>query len=54
MGKLFKPLLLLSALLSKLFARHASINSFVRTRSFLIQEQEDVTWPMTPGCRTVI
>jgi len=46
--------LLLSALLSKLFARHASINSFVRTRSFLIQEREDVTWPMTPGSRTVI
>ena len=46
--------LLLSALLSKLFARHASINSFVRTRSFLTQEQEDVVWPMTPGNRKII
>lgn len=46
--------LLLSVLLSKLFARHAAINSFVRTRSFLSQEQEDVVWPMTPGNRKVI
>lgn len=46
--------LLLSALLSKLFARHASINSFVRTRSFLTQEQGDVVWPMTPGNRKII
>jgi type VI secretion system protein ImpG len=46
--------LLLSALLSRLFARHASINSFVRTRTRLQQKQEEVTWPMVPGSRDLI
>lgn len=46
--------LLLSALLAQLFARHAAINSFVRTRTVLTQQQEEVVWPMTPGNRTVI
>ena len=46
--------LLLSALLSQLFARHAAINSFVRTHSFLTREQQNVMWPMTPGNRKVI
>ena len=46
--------LLLSGLLSKLFARYASINAFVRTRARLIQKQEDVPWPMTPGNRSLI
>ena len=46
--------LLLSALLSQLFARHAAINSFVRTHSFLTREQQSVVWPMTPGNRKVI
>ena len=46
--------LLLSALLSRLFARHAGINSFVRTRSHLKQTQEEVAWPMTPGNRPPI
>ena len=46
--------LLLSALLSKLFARHAGINGFVRTRSRLLQKQEEVSWPMTLGNRHLI
>jgi type VI secretion system protein ImpG len=46
--------LLLSALLARLFARHATINAFVRTRTRLIQKQEDVPWPMTPGNRCLI
>jgi len=46
--------LLLSALLSRLFARHASINSFVRTRTRLQQKQEEVAWPMAPGNRDLI
>ena len=49
-----KSLRLLSALLSRLFARHAGINSFVRTRSHLKQTQEEVAWPMTPGNRPPI
>ncbi len=46
--------LLLSALLSRLFARHASINSFVRTRTRLLQKQEEVAWPMALGNRDLI
>ncbi|MER9404149.1 type VI secretion system baseplate subunit TssF [Mesorhizobium caraganae] len=46
--------LLLSGLLSRLFARHAGINGFVRTRTRLLQKQEDVPWPMTPGNRYLI
>ncbi|RWB67182.1 type VI secretion system baseplate subunit TssF [Mesorhizobium sp.] len=46
--------LLLSALLARLFARHAGINGFVRTRTRLLQKQEDVPWPMTPGNRYLI
>ena len=46
--------LLLSGLLARLFARHASINGFVRTRTRLLQRQEDVPWPMTPGNRYLI
>jgi type VI secretion system protein ImpG len=46
--------LLLSALLSKLFARHAGINGFVRTRSRLLQKQEEVSWPIMPGNRHLI
>lgn len=46
--------LLLSALLSRLFARHASINSFVRTKTKLQQKQEEVTWPMCLGNRDLI
>lgn len=46
--------LLLSALLARLFARHAGINGFVRTRTRLLQKQEDVPWPMTPGNRFLI
>ncbi|APG86383.1 type VI secretion system baseplate subunit TssF [Sinorhizobium americanum] len=46
--------LLLSGLLSKLFSRYASINAFVRTRARVIQKQEDVPWPMTPGNRNLI
>ncbi|MGB8814878.1 MAG: type VI secretion system baseplate subunit TssF [Paracoccaceae bacterium] len=46
--------LLLSALLNQLFARHAGINSFVRTKSKLLQRQEDVSWPMSPGIRALI
>ncbi|WP_370158803.1 type VI secretion system baseplate subunit TssF [Salipiger bermudensis] len=46
--------LLLSALLSRLFARHAAINSFIRTRTKLTHQQTEVTWPMTPGTRALI
>ena len=46
--------LLLSALLNQLFARYAGINSFVRTRSRLMQKQEEVAWPMRPGNRALI
>ncbi len=46
--------LMLSALLSHLFARHVGINSFVRTRSNLTQKQQEITWPMTPGTRALI
>ncbi len=46
--------LLLSALLARLFARHVGINGFVRTRTRLLQRQEDVPWPMTPGNRHLI
>lgn len=46
--------LVLSALLARLFARHAGINGFVRTRTRLLQKQEDVPWPMTPGNRYLI
>ncbi len=46
--------LLLSALLNQLFARHAAINAFVRTKTHLMQRQEDVSWPMTPGNRALI
>lgn len=46
--------LLLSALLSRLFARHASINAFVRTKTRLQQKQEEVSWPMCPGNRDLI
>jgi type VI secretion system protein ImpG len=46
--------LLLSALLNQLFARHAGINSFVRTKTHLMQRQEDVSWPMSPGNRALI
>lgn len=46
--------LLLSALMSKLFSRHAGINSFVRTRSRLQQQQEDIDWAITPGVRAMI
>lgn len=46
--------LLLSALLNQLFARYAGINSFVRTRTRLIQKQEEVAWPMHPGNRALI
>ena len=46
--------LLLSALLNQLFARHAGINSFVRTRSKLLLKQEEVAWPMSPGIRAPI
>ena len=46
--------LLLSALLNQLFARYAGINSFVRTRTRLMQKQEEVAWPMRPGNRALI
>jgi len=46
--------LLLTALLAQLFARHTAINSFVRTRTHLIQQQTEVTWPMTTGMRALI
>ena len=46
--------LLLPALLSQLFARHAGINSFVRCKTCLSHRQQEVAWPMTPGIRAPI
>ncbi|WP_299911722.1 type VI secretion system baseplate subunit TssF [uncultured Paracoccus sp.] len=46
--------LLLSALLARLFSRQAAINSFVRTRTKLVQSQLEVVWPMTTGTRALI
>lgn len=46
--------LLLSALLAQLFARHAGLNSFVRTITRLTHSQKEVAWPMTHGTRTLI
>lgn len=46
--------LLLSALLARLFSRQAAINSFVRTRTRLVQSQTEVVWPMTTGTRALI
>lgn len=46
--------LMLSALLARLFARQAATNSFVRTKTRLLQQQTEVTWPMTPGTRPLI
>ncbi|MBB1490591.1 MULTISPECIES: type VI secretion system baseplate subunit TssF [unclassified Paracoccus (in: a-proteobacteria)] len=45
---------LLSALLDRLFARYASVNAFVRTRTRLVRKQEEMSWPMRPGCRARI
>ena len=46
--------LLLSAVLSRLFTREAAINSFVRTRTWLVSEQKEVAWPSTVGTRSLI
>lgn len=46
--------LLLSAILSQLFMRHVGINSFVRTRTRLNQQQKEVAWPMNPGIRPLM
>jgi type VI secretion system protein ImpG len=46
--------LLLSALLAQLFARHSGINGFVRTKTRLLQKQEEVQWPIAPGNRPLI
>ena len=46
--------LLLSAILARLFSRHVGINSFVRTRTKLTQDQQEIAWPMTPGTRSLI
>lgn len=46
--------LLLSALLAQVFTRAAATNSFVRTRTRLMQQQLEVTWPMKPGGRVLI
>ncbi|SDE43774.1 type VI secretion system baseplate subunit TssF [Ruegeria marina] len=46
--------LLLSALLAQVFTRAAATNSFVRTKTRLMQQQLEVTWPMKPGGRVLI
>ena len=46
--------LLLSALLAQLFARHAAINSFVRTKTRLTHSQKEIAWPMTHGTRALV
>ena len=47
-------MLLLSALLAQLFARHAAVNAFVRTRARLLRHDLEVTWPSSPGIRPPI
>ena len=46
--------LLLSALMARLFSRLAAVNAFVRTRTWLVQSQTEVVWPMTTGTRSLI
>jgi len=46
--------LLLSAVLSRLLSREAAINSFVRTKTWLVSEQKEVVWPSTVGTRSLI
>jgi type VI secretion system protein ImpG len=46
--------LLLSALLARLFARYAAVNAFVRTRTRILQSQEEVTWPIAIGNRSLV
>lgn len=46
--------LLLSALLARLFARNAAINSFVRTTSRLTVAQEEIVWPSAVGTRSLM
>ena len=46
--------LLLPALLSRLFARYAAVNAFVQTRTKLLHGQEEVPWPITLGNRSLV
>ena len=46
--------LLLSAILARLLSHHAAINSFVRTRTRLTQEQKEIAWPLVMGTRSLI
>jgi type VI secretion system protein ImpG len=46
--------LLLSALLARLFARYAAVNAFVQTRTRLLQSHEEVPWPITVGNRSLV
>lgn len=46
--------LLLSALLAKIFARHAAVNSFARTRTRLTHDQQEIRWPNAVGTRSLI
>ena len=46
--------LLLSALLARLFARYAAVNAFVQTRARLLHGQEEVPWPIALGNRSLV
>ncbi|MEM9319498.1 MAG: type VI secretion system baseplate subunit TssF [Pseudomonadota bacterium] len=46
--------LLLSALLAHLLTREAAINSFIRAKTVLVANQEEVSWPATIGTRKLI
>lgn len=46
--------LLLTRLIDRLFARYAGINSFVRTKTRLMQKREELAWPTMPGNRYLI
>ena len=46
--------LLLPALLARLFARYAAVNAFVRTRTRLLRSHEEVPWPIAIGNRSLI
>ncbi|HET9069024.1 MAG TPA: type VI secretion system baseplate subunit TssF [Amaricoccus sp.] len=46
--------LMLSALLSRLFARYAAVNGFVQTRTRLLHGHEEVQWPIALGNRSLV
>lgn len=46
--------LLLTAILSQLFRRHAAINAVVRTKTTLVGSQQEIAWPLRLGSRAML